>query len=159
MLLNTWKRMDVIGQAQELRDNLICAFEHKFEYELSSQIYLAASIVEVKNLNLRFKRSFAKDFIKLIHDAISNACLRLVDFEEDGLEPAKNAKDLPKSTSSVSISSDKGNFLNHMTVTDRDDGEYVDGLLNTRRGKIIEREVDSLFRLFQEKDLKKLKST
>jgi hypothetical protein len=166
ILLNTWKRMNLIGQAKDLRDNLVCAFEFKFEYELNSSIYLAASIMEVGKLRIWFKKSFAQEHIQSIRNSIKNVTLQFVKFDDKhqtDLTKAKtsaaaNAKNIPRVLSAHSMASED-DLLSYMAVEDEEEGEHAEGLINARRGERVEKECDALFKLFEETDLKKIKST
>lgn len=161
ILFNTWKRMDVIGEAKQLRDNLVCSFELKFQYELESEIYLASSVMEVSQMRFWFKRSFAQDYIQRIRDSIKNVALQFVDFDDNKTTPATKPKNLPRAVSIQSLASDDSQLLSYMVNGnyDEEESELTIGIVNARRGETINKEIEVLFKLFEEKDLKKVKST
>lgn len=58
------KRMDVTGSAKALCVLIIKAIEKKFAYELSSNVYMVASLFDTKNLGFWTKRSFSAKYIR-----------------------------------------------------------------------------------------------
>jgi hypothetical protein len=153
--------MDVTGDGKQLRDNLICAFEYKFNYELESEIYFAASVMDVSQMRFWFMRTFAQEYIGRIRNSIKNVASQFVDFEEKKTSVAPKPKSLPKAQSLQSIASDDSQLLSYMAkgYIEEEEYELTNGILNARRGDMMTKEVESLFRLFEETDLKKLKST
>ena len=69
ILISKLTRMDVSGNYKSLCNYLISAFKHKFKYELNSNVYSVASLLNVSKLNLWIKRS---DCAKIRRSAIEN---------------------------------------------------------------------------------------
>jgi hypothetical protein len=55
-MLSKWTRMDLFGEYNVLRNNLIAAFKHKFSYEIKSNIYNVASLLNISKLKLWYNR-------------------------------------------------------------------------------------------------------
>ena len=58
--------IQISGNIAKLRDQLINAFKKKFHYELESNIFLVSSLLMVSKLNIWYKRSFSKDYVKKV---------------------------------------------------------------------------------------------
>jgi hypothetical protein len=56
IMLSKWTRMDLFGEYNVLRNNIISAFEHKFSYEIKSNIFNVASLLNISKLKLWYNR-------------------------------------------------------------------------------------------------------
>jgi hypothetical protein len=50
LLSYTWKSMVLTGEASKLRDYMVAHFDNKFEYELKSDTYAVASLLDTSKL-------------------------------------------------------------------------------------------------------------
>lgn len=76
------ERIKLDGEEKKFIDLLIKNLNKKFNYELNSKIYLAASVLEcIKNKNF-FERSFGKNILKKGLDALVDTVLLLKDQDE-----------------------------------------------------------------------------
>jgi hypothetical protein len=69
IMLSKWIRMDLFGEYNVLRNNLIAAFKHKFSYEIKSNIYNVASLLNISKLKLWYNR---KDCLSIRQSAHLN---------------------------------------------------------------------------------------
>ena len=60
------ERMQLSNEPKVFRDFLLEAIKKKFKYELTSNVYLAAAVLNVEYMSKWVPRSFAKDFKKRI---------------------------------------------------------------------------------------------
>jgi hypothetical protein len=49
IIINEWKKMKLTGDASDFRNFLIGHFKRKFNYELGSDIYQVASVLDINN--------------------------------------------------------------------------------------------------------------
>ena len=96
IMLSKWNRMEVVGNYRKLCDLLIKAFNHKFEFELNSEIYSVASLFNVSKLNCWLERKDCEAFRKLAFDNIVSVAVSF-------LEKNPNQIDLDLSTHTVVI--------------------------------------------------------
>ena len=93
----------VTGNYGRLRDLLIKSLKKKFQYELSSDVYLVASLFLTSKLHMWYKRSFGKVFASGAVAALVKVCMKMKPLKLPN--PITEAVSTPVTTESPSLMS------------------------------------------------------
>ena len=142
--------IQISGNIAKLRDQLISAFKKKFHYELESNIYLVSSLLMVSKLNIWYKRSFSKDYVKKALDALMEVILLLKPLVTKTRDNENKVIETPTSASP--------SLFSQFSQLQSESEEESSNLTFSYTNSII-REKESFLRLLDETNLKSISST
>ena len=145
--------IQISGNIAKLRDQLINAFKKKFHYELESNIYLVSSLLMVSKLNIWYKRSFSKDYVKKALDALMEVILLLKPLVTKTRDNENKVIETPTSAS-PSLFSQFSQFSQLQSESEEESSNFTFSYTNS-----IIREKESFLRLLDETNLKSISST
>jgi hypothetical protein len=154
ILIDTWKRMSLTGASKQFRDYLVKAFEHKFSYELDSNVYLSAAVLEASGLVCWFREDFSEQKVLLLNDALNICSLDLAK-KEAGLNLKQNNNQEDDSDSD----DDGGNLMKRMGIrrANPKPSQTTNALNQQLILRKIEKEVNEYLSYINEANIKKIK--
>jgi hypothetical protein len=141
----------ISGNIAKLRDQLLNAFKKKFQYELESNIYLVSSLLMVSKLNIWYKRSFSKDYVKKAIDALIDVVLLMKPL-------VLKKRDNENRELVTPISASPSLFSQFSQIQSESEEESASNFTFSYTNSII-KEKESLIRLLDETNLKAILST
>jgi hypothetical protein len=155
ILIDTWKKMSLVGAAKQFRDFLVRAFEHKFEYELASNVYLAAAALDTSGLVCWFKKDFSERIVLQLDDCLKSCAVEMVKKQAIAqlfVSHSNQEKD------SSSDSEDDGNLLSRMAkrLASSHSSKTPKALTQKLITKEIDKEISEYLAFLNQANLKKL---
>ena len=94
--------MQLSNEPKVFRDFLLEAIKKKFKYELTSNVYLAAAVLNVEYMSKWVPRSFAKDFLRRGLEVLADVALQILK-KSDATGPAAANDNGENDSDSVSL--------------------------------------------------------
>lgn len=101
IMLSKWNRMEVTGKYKDLCNNLILAFQHKFKFELKSEIYAVAALFNVSKLDMWYKRKDCTEMRTRAIDNIVNTAISFLNNKTTHADAQENLEQTISTSSSV----------------------------------------------------------